>query len=159
MAKVYILCGKIASGKTTYANKIKQQNKAVSLSCDELMLALFDGCLGNKHDETVQKCALYFYKLAEELIEIDVDVILDFGYWTKRERAEAKAYFANRNILAELHYIEVTEDRRLEQLNKRNESLTNSTSRVYLIKEDLRQYLDAKFEQPTDDEIDVIINE
>ena len=62
MGKVFILCGKIASGKTTYASKLKSERKAVILSHDDLMLTLFDNCLGDKHDDMINRFSKYFYK-------------------------------------------------------------------------------------------------
>ena len=55
MAKVILICGKICSGKSTYAEKLRMENKAVLLSIDEIMLALFGFYVGNKHDEYVEK--------------------------------------------------------------------------------------------------------
>lgn len=46
MPKVLIMCGKICSGKSTYAEKLKLENKAVILSVDELTLALFENQAG-----------------------------------------------------------------------------------------------------------------
>lgn len=42
MDEIILLCGKICSGKSTDANKNKIKYNAVILSCDELMLELFD---------------------------------------------------------------------------------------------------------------------
>ena len=51
MAKVIMLCGKICSGKSTYANSISKQEKAVILSVDEITLALFGQYTGEKPDD------------------------------------------------------------------------------------------------------------
>ena len=51
MAKIFLMCGKICSGKTTYARKLREQNKAVILSADEIMLALFGSDAGDKHEK------------------------------------------------------------------------------------------------------------
>lgn len=157
MPKVYILCGKIASGKTTYAKSLKEKNKAMILSCDDLMLTLFDGCLGEKHNDIVDRCSRFFNNQAEELISIGIDAVLDFGYWTKLERTKAKEYFIAKNIPVELHYLKIPENLRLERLIARNQSLSTSSKREYIIDDELRNYLDAKFEEPTADEIDKII--
>ena len=39
MPKVIMICGKLCSGKSTYAKKLQQEGKAVVLSIDEIMLA------------------------------------------------------------------------------------------------------------------------
>jgi predicted kinase len=163
MAKVIILCGKIASGKSYYANSLRNRTKAVILSVDELMLRLSNNCLGSRHDDVASRCENYFYSLAEQIVGSGLDVIIDFGYWSKAEREQAKAYFNMRRIGVELHYINIPEKKRLEQLSQRNNMLQsieqgNHGERVYLIGEELRQRLDSKFEEPTNLEYDKMIS-
>lgn len=163
MAKVIILCGKIASGKSFYANKMKEQNNAIILSVDELMLNLSDHCLGNSHDDIANRCEKYFYQLAEQMVQIGLDVIIDFGYWSRKERLDAKSYFNNKNIKNEVHYVKCLEEKRYKQLQNRNELLISKrydglNDRVYIIDDDLRERLDKKFEEPQCDEVDKIIS-
>lgn len=159
MAKVIILCGRIASGKTYYANWLKSQTNAIILSVDDLMLKLSDSCLGSRHDDIAMRCENYFYGLAEQITAAGQDAIIDFGYWSKKEREAAKNYFVQKGIPAELHYVKIPEDKRLKQMNKRNEELllfdgNNKNERVYIIEEELRHKLDLKFEEPSAAEID-----
>lgn len=163
MAKVIILCGKIASGKTYYANKIKNETNAIILSVDDLMLNLSDSCLGKQHDDMALRCERYFYGLANQIYRNGTDVILDFGYWSKMEREEAKQYFRYSGIPVELHYVKIEEEKRLIQLDHRNKNLMSQqenkqSGRVYIIEEELRRRLDQKFEEPSPDEIDVVIS-
>jgi len=48
MAKVIMTCGKICSGKSTYAKQICIENHAVILSVDEIMLSIFGQHSGEK---------------------------------------------------------------------------------------------------------------
>lgn len=162
MAKVIILCGRIAVGKSYYANKLKEKNNAIILSVDELMLRLSDSCLGAHHDDMSLRCERYFYGLAEQMTNSGIDVIIDFGYWSRKEREEAKEYFGRRGIKSELHYIQISEEKRIKQLESRNDRLINErrmkdTGRVYIIDEVLRQRLDQKFEEPEQEEIDLLV--
>ena len=162
MAKVIILCGKIASGKSFYANILKEKKNAIILSVDELMLKLSDSCLGNRHDDIAIRCEKYFYELAEQIVKSGMDVIIDFGYWSQDERKEAKDYFSKKNIIVEMHYIKISVKLRYNQLEQRNQKLRDvlrvkPQERVYIINEELLQRLDNKFEEPTKDEIDVLI--
>ena len=50
MAKVIMTCGKICSGKSTYAEKLRKESGAVVLSIDELMTAVLGRELGDMHD-------------------------------------------------------------------------------------------------------------
>jgi predicted kinase len=162
MSKVIILCGKIASGKTYYAKELKKKSNAIILSVDDLMLKLSDSCMGNHHDDIARRCERYFYSLAEQILLQGLDVIIDFGYWTRKEREEAKVYFKSREIQVELHYIKVADEKRFIQLANRNQCLimnrNKQVDRVYIIHEELRKRLDSKFEEPTPNEIDVLIS-
>ena len=59
MAKVILICGKICSGKSTYAEQMRVQNHAALLSVDEITLALFGQHCGDKHDDYVERTQNY----------------------------------------------------------------------------------------------------
>lgn len=158
MAEVILLCGKIAVGKTTYAAYLQRNRNAVVLSCDELMLSLFDSCLGDKHDATVKRCSLYLSGIADQVVAAGVDVVLDFGSWTAAERDAVRTFFAEHNNPVRLYYLFCEESVRLERLRLRNIALRNADGRVYIIEEDLRRRLDAKFELPSENETDKLID-
>lgn len=66
MTKVILICGKICSGKSTYAKKIAKQQKAVRFNPDEIMKHFFGEHLGDKHNEVLQKTLDFiFYKAVE----------------------------------------------------------------------------------------------
>ena len=49
MAKVFLICGKICSGKGFYTRQLKEKEHAVVLSCDEIENDLGDYILKNKN--------------------------------------------------------------------------------------------------------------
>ena len=153
MATVYMLCGKVGSGKSTYAKKLKERYQAMILSCDDLMLSLFDEQLGDQHQLIQRKSMDYLYNLADELVSIGVNVVVDFGFWSKAERIEVKQHFMDQGITTELHYINTPEIQTKKQLQMRNEAITHSNSNVYHITEEMRLLFDTRFEEPTEDEI------
>lgn len=148
---ITILCGRVAAGKTALARRFGDQG-AVVLSCDELMLTLFDGCLGPRHDETALRCLSYLFSLAAQLAEKGVDAVLDYGFWLRAERDAARAYFSSRGLAARLLVVQAAEPARLARLSRRNEGLRHETRRVYLIEGALLGRMDAKFEPPGADE-------
>lgn len=148
MEKIIMLCGKVGAGKTTYANKLRREKNAVILSCDELMLTLFDECLGERHDEIQHRCYEFLSKMAVNMSEADCLAVLDFGFWTEQLRWEARELFKSKGIRCELHYIKAVDEKRSVWLEKRNEILKNSTRREYIITEDMRKRFDMKFEEP-----------
>ena len=75
MAKVFLICGKICCGKTTYAQKLYNENNAVLLSVDEITLALFGQHCGDKHDEYVERTEKYLLNKSMEVINKDINVV------------------------------------------------------------------------------------
>ena len=83
MAKVILICGKICSGKSTYAEQLRIKERAAVLSVDEIMLALFEQQVGDKHEEYTQNIQKYLFEKSAELVETGINVILEWGFWTK----------------------------------------------------------------------------
>lgn len=148
---ITILCGRVAAGKTALARRFGEEG-AVVLSCDELMLTLFDGCLGPRHDETAMRCLTYLFSVAAQLEQKGVNAVLDYGFWLRAERDAARAYFSSRGLAARLLVVQASEPARLMRLARRNKGLRNAKRRVYLIEGDLLKRMDAKYEPPGADE-------
>lgn len=98
MAKVIMICGKISSGKSTYAERLRQKGHAVVLSVDEVMLSLFDPYLGERHEEYASRVQRFLFKKSLELIAADVDVILDWGFWNREDRRQAGSSMQGRGL-------------------------------------------------------------
>lgn len=156
MAKVYLICGKLCCGKTTYSQKICDENDAVLLSVDEMTLAVFGQNCGEKHDEYVERTEKYLLNKSLELIQKDIDVVLDWGFWTKAERLTVKEFYESRGIEYELHYIDVSDEIWKYRLNKRNNAVLAEGTSAYYVDDNLATKFASIFEVPGEDEIDVI---
>ncbi|HBH94615.1 MAG TPA: ATP-binding protein [Ruminococcaceae bacterium] len=157
MAKVILICGKICCGKSTYAKNLRSQNNAVVLSVDEIMLALFGQYVGEKHDEYCENLQKYLFKKSLELIETGTNVILDWGFWQRDEREEAKSFFERRNINCELHYIDISDQAWAERVKKRNLTTEHGEPTDYYIDENLAKKFNSMFEPPSEEEFDKCI--
>ena len=155
MSKVIITCGKIGAGKSTYAEKLRKSEKAVLLSCDEITLALFDGNIGEKHDEIVERCQKYLFQKSLEIIEIGCNVILDWGLWQKEERIEAREFYKKHDVPCEIHYIHVSDVQWQANLEKRNADVLAGRTSAYFVDEGLAAKFDGLFEEPERSEVDV----
>lgn len=120
MAKIIAICGKICCGKTYYANQIKEKEKAVILSCDELTKDLFDNDLGEKHDEMALRIWSYFKKKSVELVNIGCTVILDWGFWSIENRRSLTEFCRSQNVHCEWHYIDVDDQTWNKNIEERN---------------------------------------
>ncbi len=157
MAKVLCTCGKVCSGKSTYAYELSRKNRAVVLSVDEIMLSLFGQHCGDMHDTYVERVQNYFYGKALELVESGIDVIFDWGFWTKAERDFARDYFTSRGIGYELHYIDVCDTVWHERIDRRNQAVLDGKVSAYYIDGNIAEKFNSIFEKPNPDEVDVVI--
>lgn len=154
MAKVICICGRICSGKTTYARKLLRQSRAVLLSCDEITLALFGGDAGEKHDEYVERIQDHLLRKSLELLENGIDVVLDRGFWMKEERDETRKFYVDHGASCEFHGIEIPDDLWQERLQKRNAAVLAGDGTAYYVDEGLASKFSGIYEPPAENEID-----
>ena len=108
--KVIALCGKIASGKTFYANQIKDKENALVFSVDELTFYMFDNRKGENYIDLTKRAINYFKEKTIDIVNKGINVILDFGLWSTNERKEIKDFFEKRGINIEIHYIDIDDE-------------------------------------------------
>ncbi len=158
MAKVICTCRKVCAGKSTYAHELSRKMKAVVLSVDEIMLALFGQHCRDTHDTYVERVKKYLYGKALELIENGIDIIFDWGFWTKAERKYALDYFTSRGIVFELHYIDICDAVWHQRIDSRNQAVLDDKVGAYYIDENIAAKFNSIFEKPTPDEVDVVVS-
>lgn len=153
--KVILICGKICCGKSTYAKKLMEQYNAVLLSCDEIAFAVFDGNMGNRHDELTARIKNYLYEKSVEITGTGINVILDWGFWKKSWRDYAKDFYERHNIPAELHCISLSDEVWKGYIAERNKAVSAGERTDYFVDEGLMKKAEALFEEPDESEIDV----
>ena len=84
MAKVFLICGKICSGKGFYTRQLKEKEHAVVLSCDEIENDLFHHDLGDRRDAISADIKAYLHKKAVDIARAGCNVILDWGFWSRK---------------------------------------------------------------------------
>ncbi|MCI8386029.1 MAG: ATP-binding protein [Acutalibacter sp.] len=94
MAKVILICGKIASGKTFYCKRLLESCPAVRLSVDELTARI--GKLGELHDTVSAAAQSYLLERAADIVRAGADALLDWGFWSQSSRKEASRFFRSR---------------------------------------------------------------
>lgn len=156
MPKATVLLGRIACGKSFYAEALHRKQGGVILSCDELMLTVFGHCLGSEQAATEERAMEYILKLARKLREEGTDVILDCGLFTRAIRH--RVYAALEGF--ELTRILIRCDDRIRQarLETRNRALQDIPGPKYVLSFGRVQEIEAaRYEEPGSDEYDVII--
>ena len=144
-----LLCGKPASGKTTLRNKIVDRYKDITyLSCDEEMLEKYGEIKDS--DEFATKLNLTkdrLYNKAKKLLNNNTNVVLDFGFWYREERAYLREYFKDYNCA--FIYLNVDNITLLNNMNSRNKNLKQNE---YFMDEATLQILASKFEDFSESE-------
>lgn len=152
MGKVIMLCGRLCSGKSTYAARLRDMLGAVILSADELMITLLGRDTGDMHDEYSRRTKIYMHKKAAEIALAGLDVVLDQGFWTRSEREEAKAFFASHGVPCELHYLSVADDEWERRIVRRNAEVAAGRTDAYFVDEGLKAKFLSQFEVPDESE-------
>lgn len=149
--KLYVLCGKMAAGKSTFAKELAQAKNAVLLVQDELLGALYPGEI-----QTIQDFAKYAARLREalslhvrDILSHGVPVVLDFPGNTRAQRQWFRALFESANVEHELHFIDATDEVCKRQLRHRSQALPAGSAWTTNAEFDA---ITAYFEAPTDDE-------
>lgn len=156
MSKVIAICGKICSGKTYYANQIKEKENAVILSTDEVTYDLMDNEQGELYDKLSQRVNSYLMKKSVELVNIGCNVILDWGFWTKANRKETTEYYNLHNINIEWHYIDIEDEAWEKNIEERNKKIKSSKGGPdFYVNKGLKEKILKVWEKPDRSEIDV----
>ena len=156
---VTLICGKLCSGKTTYAHKLRREQHAVLLSCDEITLALTGLDAGEAFDGIAARTQKYLYDKAAEIVGDRIPVILDWGFWTAQSRKEAREFFSGHGIPYTFVYLDIPDDVHRARISKRNAAVMAGEVLAYYVDEGLAKKFASKFEPPEDWEIDERITE
>jgi predicted kinase len=151
---VYLICGFIGAGKTTFAKKLEEKTSAVRITKDEWSIRL----IGN--DPTIDGYEEWDTKIIElsrdvafQLAEKGIDVIIDEGFWTKEQRDELRRKIDAIGAKAVLYYVETSIETIRDRVVGRNNNLTKESFKIS--REMLDNYL--KYWQPPSEDEDYIL--
>ena len=158
MARIIITCGRLCSGKTTYAKRLAKLLPAVRFSVDDLTLLLLGPYPGDILDEYVEKLENYFMAKSLELAECGISSVIDVGLWTKEERAAVRDWYAARGAECEIHYIKISKEEWRRRIFARNSDVEAGRTEAYYVDENLLKKFESFFEEPKPGEVDKIVD-
>ena len=118
-ARLLLTCGLPGAGKTTLATQLAAERGAVRLTKDEWLWALGSSPWDRPTGDRVER---ELWRLAQELLRLDVSVVLDFGLWARVERDEMRSVARDLGVGVELHYLDVPTDELWRRIDERNSS-------------------------------------
>lgn len=142
MATVYLIYGFLGSGKTTFSKRLAEERSAIRFSMDEWYLQIFsDG-------STYQVDWSYWNRLQQTLHDLwpqiathGVDVVLDFGFWSREQRDTVRSLARSADVETSLFWIQCQDDTALRRCTTRNGTMDS-----FLITEEGFQEMKSRFE-------------
>lgn len=148
MPTLHLICGLPGSGKSTLAKKLEGEYPALRLTPDEWMSRILEDGYDEEKRAVVESIQ---WEIAQRVLSLGVDVILENGFWSRKERDEFKAKAKELGADAKLYYMDVSKDELWKRLEKRNAVLPPHTFHVK--ESDLDEWIKS-FEAPTAEELE-----
>lgn len=120
---LHMVCGKIASGKSTLTLQLAQQPKTLLISEDEWLSRLYPGEIKTLDDYV--RCTTKLRDIMgthiEQLLRAGNSVVLDFPANTPNTRRWMRDIIDNAGVAHSLHYLNVSDEECKTRLRRRNE--------------------------------------
>lgn len=147
---LYLLCGKIASGKTTLARQLAARPATLLITMDDWMSILFP-----TENRTIEDFGRLSARLRDamgphivEILRCELSVVLDFPANTLKWRAWMRSLVDDAKVAHELHVLDVPDAVCKERLRRRNES----GEHPYNVSEENYDLFTGYFVFPTEEE-------
>ena len=150
-ATLHLMVGLPCSGKTTKAKILEKEYNALVLSTDKWHIKLFgNDTMDEDHDARHSIIEEIEWEIAERILSLGIDVIMDFGFWTKEERMYHKNKAKKLGVNFKIHFMDISKEELYRRLEKRNKELPKGA--FMIPKEKMDEYA-PKFQPPGKEEM------
>ncbi|CAM4277620.1 AAA family ATPase [Flavobacterium terrigena] len=157
---IHLIVGNTGSGKTTYCNQLKAQNKGVIFSIDTWNKTLF---LSDKKEtdgldwflERIDRAEEMIKSLILQLENASTDSILDLGLSKFSHREKFRKFALENNIEFQFHYLNISKEERWQRILKRNSE--RGITYEFDVSLDDFNFMEGWFEEPTNQELNKAI--
>lgn len=144
---LFLLVGLPATGKTTIARQLESERRVVRFSPDEWMLPLFGASDPDGERDVLEA---RFIWTAYRVLLAGADAVLDFGMWSRDERAALRAEADLAGADSHTIFCDLDEDERLTRVRRRRRDEPTTT---FVMTDDDHARHRTLFEAPSDAEI------
>ena len=153
MATLFLLCGLPGVGKTTLAKQLEQTPQTLRLTPDEWIHRLLKDVTDKAELDRLRiPIEAVQWNLAVKLLSLGINVILDWGFWSRHQRTEYRLQAEALGARVEFHFFDVGRDQLWERLSKRNAELPPETFTV--TEAELDRWM-PWYEPPSADELEL----
>jgi predicted kinase len=145
---LFLTVGLPSTGKTTVAQRIEGEQRALRLTKDEWVKALYGPENPSSATAVIEGRLI---DIGLRALELGTNVVLDFGLWSRNERSALRQAAADLGVLVELRYCELTPAEQRRRLDQRQSEAPHTT---WPMSDDELAAWAAAFEVPTAGELD-----
>lgn len=145
---LHLTVGLPGSGKTALARRIEHEQRALRLTKDEWVKALYGAENPPAASDVIEGRLV---EIGLRSLELGTSVIIDFGLWGRDERSALRQAATDRGATVEMHYLEVEPAEQRSRLDRRQADAAHTT--WPMSGSDLTGWADT-FQVPTPDELD-----
>ncbi|QIG40980.1 ATP-binding protein [Microbacterium sp. 4R-513] len=121
---LFLTVGLPGTGKTTEARRIEIENRALRLTKDEWMKALYGLANPPAASDVIEGRLI---EIGLRVLELGVDVVIDFGLWGRDERSALRAAAADIGASVEMRYFELSPSEQRHRLQRRQAEEPHTT--------------------------------
>jgi len=153
---IHLIVGNTGSGKTTYAQSLKEETQAVIFSIDKWNKTLF---LEDKKEddglewflERIERAESMILDLVIQLESAGTDSILDLGLSKLSHREKFRQFSAAYCFEIKLHFLDIPKEIRWERVCQRNKEKGETFE--FEVSESNFNFMESWFEQPKSNEL------
>lgn len=121
---LFLTVGLPGTGKTTEARRIEVERKALRLTKDEWMKALYGLANPSSASDVIEGRLI---EIGLRALELGNNVVIDFGLWGRDERSALRHAAAELGAVVEMRYFDVTPAEQRRRLDQRQAEEPHTT--------------------------------